>query len=220
MPATLVPWHDVRLVWAHRMSHEDVASDIIAWTSASPPAELSDGSAPFSLTDSSRVIDAYLDGRPERGRVGRAFEGASTAWEITCDYGAWRDLQRHRIVSATTPRLGASLGFWRSPSLESFGVAAEFDDEVERAGRLARSIAEEDPDAAQYATPMAFRVRYRLVINLRELFHLVELRSARGGHESYRWIAQQMGSTVCGLCPWLSPHLRVDRERYDFARQA
>ena len=95
----------------------------------------------------------------------------------------------------------------------------DFDDEVDRAGRLARSIAQDDPDAAQYATPMAYRVRYRLDLNLRELFHLVELRSARGGHESYRWIAQQMGTVVCNLCPWLSGHLRVDREHYDFARQ-
>lgn len=217
--AGLVPQHSVRLLRAIGLSHCDVASNIIAWTSGRLPPELADGPAPFSHADSAKIIDAYLGGRPERGRVGRALEGSSTSWEITCDYGAWRDLQRHRVVSATTPRLDATLGFWRSPSLEHFGVAAEFDDEVDRAGRLARSIAQDDPDAAQYATPMAYRVRYRLDLNLRELFHLVELRSARGGHESYRWIAQQMGTVVCNLCPWLSGHLRVDREHYDFARQ-
>ena len=66
--------------------------------------------------------------------------------------------------------------------------------------------------------PLAYRVRYVLQANLRELFHLTELRSARQGHEAYRKVAQGLAASVTEVCPWLAEHLRVAYAAYPFAR--
>jgi thymidylate synthase ThyX len=89
---------------------------------------------------------------------------------------------------------------------------------LDDAGAVARDLARTHPWEAQYAVPLAYRVRYVLRANLRELFHLIELRSARQGHEAYRKIAQDLADGVLAVCPWLDPFLRVDRAAYPFAR--
>ena len=164
------------------------------------------------------LVDAYLSDRGPHDQPLRALEQVHFRFEVRCDYGAWRDLQRHRMVSATTPRLGTSEGWWLSPELAELGFDSQCREALEEAGALHERIASSHPWEAQYAVPLAFRVRYVMQANLRELFHLIELRSARQGHESYRRVAQALAERLIAECPWVEAHLRVDRNHYPWAR--
>jgi thymidylate synthase ThyX len=164
------------------------------------------------------LVDAYLADRGPHDQPLRALEHVTLRFEVCCDYGAWRDLQRHRMTSATTPRLGCSEGWWLSPELDALGVMNDCRDALEAAAEAYSILAREHPWEAQYVVPLAYRVRYVLQANLREMFHLIELRSARQGHESYREVAWQLADELLAGMPWLAPHLRVDRTRYPWAR--
>ncbi len=164
------------------------------------------------------IVDAYLGERGPHDQPLRALEQVQCRFEVRCDYGAWRDLQRHRMVSATTPRLGTDEGWWLSPELTELGVADECRVALEDAREVHRRIAATHPWEAQYAVPLAYRVRYVMQANLREMFHLIELRSGRQGHESYRRVAQGLARELLGALPWLETHLRVDRNHYPWAR--
>jgi thymidylate synthase ThyX len=126
------------------------------------------------------------------------------------DYGAFRDLQRHRLVSQWVQRLGCELGADVPSDLETLGVDRDVRAALDRAADAWRTIARDFPDAAQYVVPLAYRVRTLWTCNLRELVHVIELRSARQGHISYRRMAQRMFSIVEARFPWLAPHVRVD----------
>jgi thymidylate synthase ThyX len=165
-----------------------------------------------------QVVDAYLADRGPHDQPLRALEQVTFRFEVCCDYGAWRDLQRHRMVSATTPRLGTSAGWWLSPELAELGFEDVCRDALEAAVDTHARLAASHPWEAQYAVPLAFRVRYVMHANLREMFHLIELRSARQGHESYRRVAQGLAECLLSACPWLATHLRVDRNQYPWAR--
>jgi thymidylate synthase ThyX len=164
------------------------------------------------------VVAAYLAERGAHDAPLRALEYVTFRFEVRCDYGAWRDLQRHRLLSATTPLLGTHEGYWLSPELTELGLHGECAAAIEGVTAAHREIASSHPWEAQYVVPLARQVRYVVQGNLRELFHLIELRSARQGHESYRHIAQLMADGVLRVCPWLDGALRVDRNHYPWAR--
>jgi thymidylate synthase ThyX len=80
------------------------------------------------------------------------------------------------------------------------------------------ALAQRHPMEAQYAVPLAYRVRTLWTMNLRELFHVVELRSGRQGHASYRRVAQELYKAVIAVHPWLAGLIRADLESYRLAR--
>ena len=164
------------------------------------------------------LVRAYLADRGPHDAPLRALEQVQFRFEVCCDYGAWRDLQRHRMVSATTPRLGTREGYVLSEELDAMGFGPAVREALESIVEPHRGIAASHPWEAQYLVPLAYRVRYVFQANLRELFHLVELRSARQGHEAYRKVAQALGRSVTEVCPWLAEHLRADYAAYPFAR--
>ena len=137
-----------------------------------------------------------------RHRPGRGFEALRYRFEIVSDYGAFRDLQRHRMLTvqwqALTPDLGAEV--------PEEVVDAGCGDLYERA--LERSRAEYErlreaghAEAAPYALCLGYRIRYVLDLNAREAMHLTELRSAREGHASYRAVAQAMHAAIAERHP-------------------
>ncbi len=125
-----------------------------------------------------------------RHRPGRAFEKTSYKFEIEADYGAFRDLQRHRLLSCSWQLLGTDLGYFVSPILNDNekkiyldaieSVMSLYDILVERYGKR----------VAAYCVPMCFRIRFEIELNAREAMHLIELRSQPQGHPSYREVAQ------------------------------
>ena len=139
-------------------------------------------------------------------------------FDLVLDYGAYRDMQRHRMLSPYTARLGCDLGAEVPPELAEMGVREEFEGALAKAEAAYRTIAATHPWEAQYVVPLAYRVRTTWQMNVRELFHVVELRSAKQGHISYRRMAQALHREAVKALPWLRGLVRVDEEAYALPR--
>ena len=148
----------------------------------------------------------------------RAFEGLRYTFEVTVDYGAFRDIQRHRIGTQLNPPLDASLGFETPDEVIEAGLEAPYREQMERAADLFGRVARTHPVQAQYLLPLAFRKRVLFDWDLREVAHFVRLRSAPQGHISYRRLAWQMRDAVAAVHPFAAPFLPVDRNRYALGR--
>jgi thymidylate synthase ThyX len=166
----------------------------------------SDGSLEDQAADPDRVLEAMLANRANRRqRVPRALEHAQYKFEIVANFAAYRDLHRHRMLTQDRQLLGTSLGFDLPPALADLGMEAPFRAAIERAatahGKMDRDLG---PALAQYVVPLAFRVRWYFRVNLRELFHLCELRTTPQGHPDYRWVAQEMFRLASEVHPRLT----------------
>ena len=139
-------------------------------------------------------------------------------FELMLDYGAYRDLQRHRMLSPATQRLTCRLGFDTPSELSDLGCADAYQDGLLAAHAAWQKLEDAHPLEAQYVVPLAYRIRTLWTLNIRELFHVIELRSARQGHPSYRRIAQGLYRTAVGVFPWLKDLIRVDLNSYPMAR--
>ncbi len=150
-----------------------------------------------------------------RHRPGRGFEAVSYRFEIVADYGAFRDLQRHRMLTvqwqALTPHLGA--GVPEQVDLAGCG------DDYRRALDLSRQEYERLAGeglhaAAPYALCLGYRIRFILDLNAREAMQLIELRSGREGHPSYRAVAHEMLNQIAEVHPAVAAAMEhVDHQR-------
>ncbi len=139
------------------------------------------------------LLAAYVGERSNRRhRPGRAFEATTYTFEIVSDYGAFRDLQRHRLATVEWQHLGADLGYETPDLVREAGLAAPYEASMERSRDLYHDLRDEFPLQAQYAVALAFHIRYAMTMNLREALHVIELRSGPQGHPNYRRIARQM----------------------------
>jgi thymidylate synthase ThyX len=164
----------------------------------------------------SELLGAMIGERANRRhRPGRGFEALRYRFEIVSDYGAFRDLQRHRMLTCQWQRLGPDLGAGVPGEIEEAGLAGEFGRalEVSRAEyeRLAAAGLDE---LAPYALGLAYRIRYTLDLNAREAMHLIELRSGREGHPTYRAVAQAMHERIEAVHPAVAAAMsHVDRSQ-------
>jgi thymidylate synthase ThyX len=160
--------------------------------------------------DAADVLERMLSGRANRRqRPPRALEHAQYSFEIVANFAAYRDLHRHRMLTQDRQLLGTSLGYDLPSDLVELGVAPRFSSAVEAAADAhARLERELGPALAQYMVPLAFHVRWYVRINLREIYHLCELRTTPQGHPDYRWIAQQMFLRVREVHPRLAGYAR------------
>ncbi|HEV1997935.1 MAG TPA: FAD-dependent thymidylate synthase, partial [Candidatus Dormibacteraeota bacterium] len=117
-------------------------------------------------------------------------------FEVVSDYGAFRDLQRHRLLTIEWQRLGPELGYEVPAEAHEAGAAADWLQAVERAEVAYRQVAADSEAQAAYLVTMGHRVRYLMRMNAREAMHLIELRSSPQGHPSYRRVAQQMHNLI------------------------
>ncbi len=147
--------------------------------------------------DKVALIRAYVgDRKNRRHRPGRAFERTDYRFELVTDYGAFRDLQRHRILTVEWQPLGTQLGYDTPAVIEEAGLSEAYDDCMERSTSLYEALSEQFPTQAGYAVSLAYRIRYILQMNAREAIHLLELRSGPQGHPSYRRVAQAMHRAI------------------------
>jgi len=147
----------------------------------------------MGIGDVRAALARWAAGRADRReRPGRALEATSYLFEVTCDYGAYRDLQRHRILTLEAQPLGADLGFEPSPDVAAVGLHDEYDRVNRASAALWREVLDVVPDEAPYAVTMAHRLRFLVRMNAREAMHLIELRSQPQGHAAYRRVAQDM----------------------------
>jgi thymidylate synthase ThyX len=143
------------------------------------------------------LLHAYIgDRKNRRHRPGRAFERIDYRFEIVVDYGAFRDLQRHRLLTVEWQRLTPELGYTVPDLVVEAGEEAAYVESLERSRALYDAMVPDFGLEASYAIALAHRVRCVMQMNAREALHLIELRSGTQGHPSYRRIAQQMYRAV------------------------
>jgi thymidylate synthase ThyX len=172
----------------------------------------------MAIEEKERVIDEYLCRRGKWDEPLRALEHVYYTFEILVDYGAFRDIQRHRMATQTAQPLTDSHGYETPPEIIEFGYESRFGELMEKASGAFRQLAADHPIQAQYVLPLAYRKRSMFTWNLRSLNHFVTLRSARQGHSSYRDIAQQVFKEIERVHPLLSRYIRVDLGEYELAR--
>jgi thymidylate synthase ThyX len=140
------------------------------------------------------VVRAYVGDRSNRRlKPGRALERCGYRFDVTSDYGAFRDLQRHRLLTIEWQNLTPAHGFTRPESVVEAGAAGAYDGAMQRSAELHATLADSfGPVQAAYAVALAFRIRYVMQFNSREAMHLIELRTGSAGHPEYRKVCQQM----------------------------
>jgi thymidylate synthase ThyX len=137
-----------------------------------------------------------------RHRPGRGFEALRYRFEIVSDYGAFRDLQRHRLLTVQWQPLTPDLGADVPEEVAAAGCGDLYAQALERSqAEYERLWSAGLTEAAPYALCLGYRIRYVLDLNAREAMHLIELRSAREGHASYRAVAQQMHALIAERDP-------------------
>jgi len=174
------------------------------------------------------VLGAYVGKRlNRRHKPGRAFERTSYRFDVLADYGAFRDLQRHRLLTLEWQRLTPRYGFVTPDEIAEAGAAENWQRVMTESAALHDAIeAAELPEVASYAVPMAYRVRFYMEMNAREAMHLIELRTSPQGHPSYRRICQAMYRLIAERHPAIAnamtfaDHSSVDLERLEAERAA
>lgn len=164
------------------------------------------------------ILADYVLRRDRHDPPLRALEATTMTLEIVVDYGAWRDLQRHRLMSVEEQPLTPELGYERPEVLPFAGLDDAYDRAMEIVSEAWPILAAESFEDAAYVIPLAFRKRAFLTLNLRQLHHLIQLRSARQGHASYRRVAQAMHEEFARVQPALASAIRVDKTDYDLSR--
>jgi thymidylate synthase ThyX len=158
-----------------------------------PEHELLDRVAGLSVDDRLAVVRAYVGERVNRRhKPGRALERVHYRFDVLADYGAFRDLQRHRLLTIEWQPLSPVHGYTRPEAVDLAGLADEFDAAMYRSADLYDALAVRHPVDAAYAVCLAYKVRFVLDLNAREAMHLIELRSTPQGHPAYRVVAQEM----------------------------
>ena len=167
-----------------------------------------------------RLYDAYLSGRENRRhKPGRALEHARYTFDILADFGSYRDLQRHRMLTQERQLLSTRHGYIVPALVEDAGFAASYREALDNAAECFQQIEKDMPQEAQYCVPFAFRLRWHMAINLRALLWLCELRTVPQGHEDYRRIAQGMCRAVQAVHPRLARCFQfVDMNAYQLGR--
>ena len=194
-----------------------------------PESQLLDRVQRLPADDRIALVHAYVGDRTNRRhKPGRAFERTSYRFDILGDYGAFRDLQRHRMLTIEWQKLSPRHGYEVPAPLVDAGHVASFDDAMERSAALHDVLFDRFPDQAAYAVSLAYQMRYVIQMNAREAMHLCELRSSPQGHPNYRRIAQSMhrliaeraGHRAIAAAMTYVDHGDSDLERLDAERAA
>ena len=159
-----------------------------------PDAQLMAIARRLTADERTRVLRAYTAERGNRRhRPGRAFERTAYRFDVLTDYGAFRDLQRHRMLSLEWQGFTPRHGYIQPEAVVEAGVSDAWRRVVEDSASLYDAVAAWGGSAAaSYAVAMAYRVRFYMHMNAREAVHVIELRTAPQGHPAYRRVCQQM----------------------------
>jgi thymidylate synthase ThyX len=163
-------------------------------SSALPDDQLLALARRMSPEERAAVLAAYVGDRANRRhRPGRAFERTGYRFDVVTDYGAFRDLQRHRLCTIDWQTLSVAHGFTQPEAIVEAGGDAQWRSVMARCAEVHDALRDAGlAHVAPYVVPMAYRVRFVMDMNAREAMHVIELRTAPQGHPAYRRVCQQM----------------------------
>jgi thymidylate synthase ThyX len=195
-----------------------------------PDDQLFDVARRMTPADREAVLRAYVGDRGNRRhKPGRAFERTTYRFDVLADYGAFRDLQRHRLLTLEWQPLTALHGYVEPDAIEAVGAHDDWTDVMNASAELHDALhAGGYAAAAPYSVSMAYRIRFYMEMNAREAMHLIELRTAPQGHPAYRrvcqamhrLIAEQAGHHLIAGAMKYADHSEVELERLKAERAA
>jgi len=208
----------VRLTSVWPRNELDIVPDMLYEQSSLSLKEIKEQTEKWTYDKKADVFNAYMGERlNRRHKPGRALEKIHYSWDLICDYGIFRDLQRHRIVDdlewqELTPRYGYDI-----PELveeadlseifeECFDISLELYSLLQTKGYLIE---------AQYATLLGHKMRWKVTYNAREAFHWIELRTSPQGHPGYRKLSQQMYEKIADVHPMLAEAMKFVNQGED-----
>ncbi|HET6447639.1 MAG TPA: FAD-dependent thymidylate synthase [Conexibacter sp.] len=199
----------------HDGSEDDLLAALLFEASGVPEERARDVVAALDGSRRAELLRDLIGARENRRhRPGRGFEAVRYRFEIVSDYGAFRDLQRHRMLTcqwqALTPHLGAEV----PEEVEHAGAGDDYRRALETSRvEYERLAAAGLREAAPYAVCLGYRIRYVLDMNARAAMQLIELRSGREGHPSYRAVAHALHAAIAAVHPAVGAAMtHVDRE--------
>jgi thymidylate synthase ThyX len=224
------PRPDVVLTdWDPQGETKVVAAALYALTDL-PDDQLLEAAGRLGDEERRRILRAYVGERTNRRhKPGRAFERVGYRFDVLCDYGAFRDLQRHRMLTIEWQDLTPRHGFDMPPEIADAGADGDWSRTMRESAALWDELRSAGlDDAAQYAVAMAYRIRFVMQMNAREAMHLIELRSTPQGHPAYRRVAQEMHRLIAGQAGHraiaeamsFADHSDVDLERLEAERRS
>ncbi|MCA8957311.1 MAG: FAD-dependent thymidylate synthase [Planctomycetes bacterium] len=184
------------------------------WFEASdqPFTALLERSRRMTEAERERSMRRVLDARGDRDPLPLAIEGAQPFdFELLVDFGAYRDIGRHRKGFQQQQRLTTAHGYVVPPLIEAAGATERFRAVLDAVAELQPVVAAEHPHAAGYVTPFAFLQRVRIVFEPRQCAYFIELRSGPEGHFAYRQAALDMLSRIESVSPLFASFIRAQR---------
>jgi thymidylate synthase ThyX len=170
--------------------------------------------------DRQKIIQTYTKFRTNRrDRPGRAFEIVEYTFEMFTNFGMFRDLHRHRILTMERQLLSTKHGYDIPAEIIDLDIAKDYKDCMYKCKEAYEVISKKMPEAAQYIVNFAYRYPYFIKVNLREACHIIELRTVPQGHPDYRYACQKMFSQIKHVHPILADGIKfVDLNRYELER--
>ncbi len=217
--------NEVRLLRWDSDGLDRVARAALFEYTALPEETLATAVAQMNEAEKETLVARYAGNRSNRRhKPGRAFEETAYTFEVLSDYGAFRDLQRHRILTLQWQALSPDNGYVVPVELEAYPELKSLYETALQSVKNLYDALEKDfgKEVAQYVVPFAYRLRYRITMNLREAFHFIELRSQKQGHYSYRKVSIEMHRLIAeqaGHSCFANLMKFVDTHFYDLARE-
>jgi len=158
-----------------------------------------------SVETCQNILQHYCEGRSAHDDLLRVFEQVYLTHEIVVDFGAYRDIQRHRMNTQISQLLTPKLGYVVPDEFQGTDLELDFENKMKRSERIYYQILVKtnDPKIAQYCLPMAFRKRVIFNWNLREMSHFVNLRKRPTGHKNYIEVAKQIEQNFNSNFPFI-----------------
>lgn len=154
-------------------------------------------------------FDKHMEKRPSWSQVPDIFKTIDLEFEIMMDYGAYRDLQRHRRCSQFAERLNSFYGYMVPDDIIGTSLETKYRQVMESVTAYSDESVDGNNDLLQYIVPLGYNHRSIFIMDMKELYYIVELRTKPQGHISYRRIAYMMYEAAKTVYPELMKWCRV-----------
>jgi thymidylate synthase ThyX len=183
--------------WDPEAETKIVAAALYA-VSELPDAQLQEIARDMSQAEKAQIVASMVGNRANRRhKPGRAMERTTYRFDVKCDIGAFRDLQRHRLMTLEWQKYTTHLGYDVPDEVVTQGLEEEWCAVMDNSHEFYEDVRTKlGPDVAQYVVPFAYNIRFVMEMNPREAFHLIELRSQPAGHSAYRDVAHRMHKAI------------------------
>ena len=221
LPTAPVATHEpVVLIDYDSQAEEKVIAAILYGHARHPLEQLRRIAATMSDDQRRQILaERFSKRRHRRDKLSRAFENVYYTFDILGNLGLYRDLQRHRILTQERQEFTTVHGYDTPPEIIEAGFTSEFDRCMQRAAELYEQIYRDLPSEAQYVVPFAYKIRWYMKMNLREVLHMCELRTMPQGHPDYRFICQEMWRKIQSVHPALAESGKfMDWQKYRLGR--